>query len=359
MTDFAYNDTNIVIKNMNKVVLTFKPKQVTRTLLSSVSERAQDVLKKRYGLGTSPEKLTLEAIGKIYGITRERVRQIENFALSTIRRSDRFTDAEPVFTELKEAMQEFGGIVKESDFLEHLSSNREHQNNVHFLLVVGDHFARLKEDDEFHHRWTVNQELAGKVHKSLSSLEDSLSKEDLVTEDEIITRFLEHLRKEIKFVEDEMTAKRWLNLSKLIGKNPLDEWGKSVSPNIKARGIRDLAFLVLRNHGSPMHFTEVAEEIEKKFNRRAHQATVHNELIKDKRFVLVGRGLYALSEWGYERGVVRDVIRHILNENGPLTKDEVIDKVLKERHVKKNTILVNLQNSKYFKKNKNGRYTPV
>ncbi len=131
------------------------------------------------------------------------------------------------------------------------------------------------------------------------------------------------------------------------------------SPNVSARGVRDYAFLVLRKHGSPMHFTEVAKAIGAHFDKRAHIATTHNELIKDKRFVLVGRGLYALSEWGYSTGVVRDVIAEVLKKNGPLTREEIVDKVMRERYVKPNTILVNLQNPKYFKKNKESKYSSV
>ena len=116
--------------------------------------------------------------------------------------------------------------------------------------------------------------------------------------------------------------------------------------------VRDYAYLIIRKHGSPIHFREVANLIEKTFKKRAHFATTHNELIKDARFVLVGRGLYALSEWGYEKGVVKDVIASILKKEGPMAKDEIIKKVLKERYVKENTVLVNLQNPKFFKKNK-------
>jgi DNA-binding winged helix-turn-helix (wHTH) protein len=58
-------------------------------------------------------------------------------------------------------------------------------------------------------------------------------------------------------------------------------------------------------------------------------------------------------------GVVKDVIRKVLEKNGPMTKDEIVDKVLKERYVKENTIMVNLQNPKYFKKNKEGKYEAV
>ena len=148
-------------------------------------------------------------------------------------------------------------------------------------------------------------------------------------------------------------------MSKTISKNPLGEWGKTSSPNIHTRGVKDYAYLIMRKHGSPMHFREVADAITKTFNRKTHYATCHNELIKDPRFILVGRGLYALAEWGYKPGIAREVIRDILKKDGPLSKEEVIEKVMKERYFKKNTILVNLVNPKYFKKNKTGLYTTV
>ena len=105
-----------------------------------------------------------------------------------------------------------------------------------------------------------------------------------------------------------------------------------------------------------MHCREVAETIEELFGHKARVATTHNELIKDKRFVLVGRGLYALTEWGYTAGVVKDVLKAILGSEGPLSRDENIDKVRKERYVKDNTILVNLQDANLFKKLANGTY---
>ena len=123
------------------------------------------------------------------------------------------------------------------------------------------------------------------------------------------------------------------------------------------RGVRDYAFLVLRRHKRPMHFREIADQIRTMFKRNAHVATTHNELIKDPRFVLVGRGLYALKAWGFSQGAVRDVIREVLKKSGPLTKDELIKKVLERRFVKENTIAVNLQNQSYFKRGKDGTYT--
>src|SRR3989338_2044922 len=115
----------------------------------------------------------------------------------------------------------------------------------------------------------------------------------------------------------------------------------------------------MRRHGSPMPFKEVTDAIAQTFIRKEHYDTTHNELIKDPRFVLVGRGLYALAEWGYKTGIARDVIRDILKKEGPMEKEKVVEKVMKERYFKRNTILVNLANPKYFKKNKNGLYSAV
>jgi hypothetical protein len=339
--------------------LSFKPKQVTKKLLSILPERSRDVLVSRYGLGAASEKMTLEAIGKLYHITRERVRQIENYALSAIRKSDEYKKERTSFEELEKMIEGLGGIVVENDLLTSLTKDESTQNHLHFLLVAGESFKKLKEDEEFKHRWYVDDVLAEKVHGSLRKFYKSLSDNDLIPESEVVSKFLDHVKDMSVDIRDEEVAKRWLSISKQIGKNPLGEWGLTSSPNINIKGMRDCAFLVIRRHGSPIHFREVASSIEKMFGKKAHVATTHNELIKDPRFVLVGRGLYALAEWGYLSGVVREVIRKILEKNGPLAKDKVIEKVLKERYVKENTILVNLQNPKYFSKDKEGKYSPV
>jgi DNA-directed RNA polymerase delta subunit len=335
----------------------FKPKQSVTKLLAVLPDRARAILISRYGLGKSTEKMTLDAIGKTYGITRERVRQIENYAINNIRKSDAYKAETAAFKELENLIYSLGGIVVEDDFLGHVSKDVAVQNNINFLLVLGESFKKRKEDDDFRHRWHVSEELASQVEASLRKLYDSLSDQDLLPESEIVNKFLTHLEGVSEKYKNQEIVRRWLGLSKRVGKNAIGEWGVAHSPNIRTKGMRDYAFLVIRKHGSPIHFREVANQITKVFKKKAHVATTHNELIKDPRFVLVGRGLYALAEWGYMSGVVKDVIRKIIEKNGPLTKEQIIDKVLKERYVKENTIIVNLQNHKYFKKEKDGKYT--
>ncbi len=346
------------MRKQAKDTITFKPKEETKKLVSGLSDRAKEIIIKRYGLGKIARRMTLEAIGEEYGITRERVRQIENYALASIRRLPEYEAAQLVFDELKALVNFYGGIVHEKSFLDAVSDNEITKNHIHFLLVLSDAFFKIKEDKEFHHRWTTNKEMADKVHQSIDKLCRNFNQDDLVSEEALVKTFLVELQDVVDELSDrqEEVARHWLKISKKLSFNPLGEWGLAQSPNIKMRGIRDYAFLVLRHHGSPMHFTEVANSIYQLFDKKAHPATCHNELIKDDRFVLVGRGLYALVEWGYSKGVVAEVIKNILAKDGPLTKDEIITRVLKERHVKANTIIVNLQNSPLFVRVDDGRY---
>ncbi len=340
-----------------KTPITFKPKQVIKRLLSVLGDRSQDVITSRFGLGNDTKRLTLEAIGKKYKITRERVRQIENYSIINIRKSKEYQKEKPVFDEVRDIITDLGATISEDSLLKHISKDKSIQNMIHFLLVVGEDFTKEKEDLEFKHRWSIDKELSKKIHTSLRQLYGTLSDDEILLESDMIQKFLEHLKDVSDKYKNQEIAKRWLDLSKLIDKNPLGEWGKTGSANINAKGMRDYAYLVIRRHGSPIHFREVAKLITELFKKKAHVATTHNELIKDPRFVLVGRGLYALSEWGYMSGVVKDVIRGVIEKNGPMTKDEIIKKVLKERYVKENTIMVNLQNPKYFKKSKEGKYS--
>lgn len=336
--------------------ITFKPKQVTKRMLSNLSPRAHEVIVNRFGLANDAQKRTLEAIGQKYGITRERVRQIENTALALIRKSEFFKNEKEVFEELKKLVHTLGAIVSEKDLLDHLSKDKLTQNHINLFLTLGNEFTKHKEDEHFKARWSVDNDIAEQIHKSLKNIYEGLSDDELISEGELIARFLEEVKDLSEQYKNEEITRRWLSMSKKISKNPLGEWGKSTSSNIKTRGIKDYAFLMMRKHGSPMHFREVAKAVTNIFNKKCHVATCHNELIKDPRFVLVGRGIYALSEWGYKTGVVREVIKGLIEKNGPMTKEEIVDQVMKERYLKKNTILVNLQNSKHFKKNKSGQY---
>lgn len=342
-------------KRVTANMLSFSPKVISKEFLADLPERSRKVLTFRFGLHVGGERRTLDAIGKEYGITRERIRQIENHGLQTIRQSKAYAKHVKPLEDLKKLLQELGGVLPEHVLVETVAKNTPDRSHVLFILTVGHHFSYKREDAQYHARWHVDRELAEAVERALEQLYTSLELHQLTPEEEFLDLFKKALVNEgVRINEDALT--RWLSISKKLGKNQLGEWGKTESPHVRIRNTRDFAYLTLKRHGSPMHFTEVARGIESLFTREAHPATTHNELIKDKRFVLVGRGLYALNEWGYNPGVVRDVIQNILEREGSLTKNEIIERVKRERYVKDATVLVNLQNGQ-FARDGSGKYS--
>ncbi len=337
-------------------MLSFSPKNITKDMLVSLPERSRKVLIDRFGLSSKGEERTLDAIGKEYGITRERIRQIENHALAAIRESKAYGQYSNALADLKKTLDSLGSVLAEETLLNEVAKSDTERKHLLFLLAIGHHFDSRRETSDFNARWHTDAQLAEQVEEALSNLYESIEADKLITEEDFIQLFAKHLKAAGVKGRGEDVLARWLLISKRVGKNPLGEWGRMDSPHVRIKNTRDFAYLTLKRHGSPMHFTEVAKGIEKLFGRKTHPATTHNELIKDSRFVLVGRGLYALKEWGYEPGIVREVVKGILKREGPLMRDEIIDRVKRERYVKDATIIVNLQ-SNAFVRMPDGRYT--
>lgn len=335
--------------------LAFKPPHVSKRLIQALPERSRDVIVSRFGLGPKSKSETLDAIGKRYGITRERVRQIENHAIKIIQESAALAKEVSAFGSLENAIRELGGILPEAALLEEFGKDDETKNHVYFLLTVGKQFEREKEDEHFKTRWHVDRDLAKSVEEALKQVHTNVRPSEVLTEDKLVEHVLTCMSRVNAKYKSKDNIRRWLELSNCLMRNPLGEWGKADAPGIRVKNIRDHAYLALKRHGSPMHFREVAKAIEKLFGKKAHEATTHNELIKDDRFVLVGRGIYALKEWGYRAGPVVEIIKHILKETGPLSRDEIMKRVAKERYVKPNTVIVNLQNPAFVKSG--GKYS--
>ena len=338
------------------LAITFKPRLVVSKLLAILDARASDIIERRHALAGERASETLESIGVSYAITRERVRQIENAAIKKIRRSTSFRECERMLKELQTSIAESGMLVSEEEYLNGVTRDRSEQNCLRFLFVLGECFFEIyPEDDDFVSCIGVDTDLAIRIRSLMRSISSVLRSEGLIADAEVMKRFSETLGSVPEQYRDERILRRWLTLSKQIGRSPFGEWGFARSPSVSPRNIDDFAYLVLRKSGSPMHFREIAKVIGEVSGKSAHVATTHNSLVKDERFVLVGRGLYGLSEWGFTKGVVREVIKEILMNEGPCTEEQVLEKVLRKRRVKPNTVLVNLR-SKYFTKNSGGKY---
>src|SRR6266404_6349093 len=197
--------------------LSFKPQKVTKKITSHLADRASDVIMNRFGLNTDGKKKTLEEIGKKYNITRERVRQVEDVALHSIKKSEAYKAEHVALEELKQLIHSLGVILAEHDLLSSISKDRVTQNHVHFLLALGDSFRKHNEDDHFYTRWSVDDEMTDRVHDSLKKLYASLNDEDLMPETEMIKKFFDHMKDIAVEYRNEEIAKRWLSMSKTVG----------------------------------------------------------------------------------------------------------------------------------------------
>ncbi len=327
------------------------PEVVTKRLIGVLPKRMKDILELRFGLGKNSERMTLESIGNKYHITRERVRQIEADALSRIRKSPAMAESQGVFADIEGYFANAGGVVCETFALQSLASHPKHENHVYFLLTLHHGLTRIHENDELYSRWAHKKEADTHAQKTIAHATEEIRRGGRpISEPQLFDVLSSSARTVTGVQQPQVVLANWLGISKLMAKNYFGEWGLTEFPSIKPRGVRDLSYLAMSRLTTPMHFSEVAQKIGALVGRKVHVQTVHNELIKDNRFVLVGRGLYALKEWGYEEGTVKDIITKVLRAEGPLEKDKIITLVSALRLVKPNTISVNLDNKKYFKK---------
>ena len=333
---------------------------LTEALLASLDTRSRDVVSRRYGI-TSGSNETLESIGQEYGITRERVRQIEAQARRALR--DREEQLKPVADIFADIFTTHGGILAPDhavQIVNELLGYTYPATVTTFYLDVLPPYQYISRDQHFAPHWRQPDLVPPHATTTVETAEAVLrAQTHPVSEEHLLAAVMTALH-EAGHPTSPAHIRAQLLASKRIATTAFGEWGLTEWAETNPRGVGDKAYAVMRRHGNPEHFTKITELINVADfdHKKANPQTVHNELIKDGRFVLVGRGLYGLAEWGYIPGTVADVIESLLAKAGkPLTREEVIERVMEQRQVKKNTILLGLQNHNRFAKTASDRYT--
>jgi hypothetical protein len=322
-------------------------------LFDSLSERQREVLTARFGLAGTKGPQTLAAIGDRYGVTRERVRQIEAGALALVAKKVKSSNAHSeILSRTQKYLKSVGGVAKREATLAYHKNFIDGLTENH-LALLGEAtgvFAVYPEDKHFwdlHYLDKVSLKRASDVIGQFVRFIRPLKSEALGGGyNSIFGRFVRQHKIEAKL------ARNYLGISKKIHVSPFGETGLAEWPEIKPRTIRDRIYLVLKKKKDPVHFRHIATLINESGlgGRKALAPTVHNELIKDPRFVLVGRGIYGLAEHGYTVGTAKEVIAKILKKEGPMTFEKLVSAVQKDRFFKPNTILANLQNRDFFER---------
>lgn len=330
--------------------------KVQKALGTIEREREREIVSRRYGLFDRKE--TLEQIGELLGITRERVRQLEKAVMSRLR-ADAEKHAIPGLDEFEAntigVLESIGNVARVDRLSAKLNGGTDtkkiEQSRIAFLAELSPGLSVISDNDNFHLSVAV-----AKVHD-----EKSVQKEVAKIVDAIKALGKPHkidkITKEVNHEDTKHVAALSSTSKHLATLNGL--WGLIKWPLVNPKNIRDKIYVILQQNGKHMHFNEIAAAIKKSEFKRKDVTTqaIHNELIKDGRFVLIGRGIYALKEWGYKKGTVADIITQVLKEaEEPLHRDEIVKRVLKSRYVKETTILLNLQGKPQFQRTAKATY---
>jgi DNA-binding phage protein len=330
--------------------------QFVQEILSSIErEREREIIARRFGLFDRKE--TLEQIGELLGITRERVRQLEKSVIARLKHTaeqgdlDHVKDAETVFLGHLQGNGEVARVSRLSELVT-AENTRTDQSRVAFIASLCPSLVVIEDNDHFHYAVGVAKVRNEKAIKAaVSSLVDTIKKLGEPSEIAAVAK--------AAGIDSTQQAEALATVSKDLA-TLNNRWGLIKWPMVNPKNIRDKIYVILKEHGKHMHFNEIAEAIKDSDFKRKDVTTqaIHNELIKDRRFVLIGRGIYALKEWGYAKGTVADIISEVLREAGePLHRDEIVKRVLKSRFVKETTILLNLQGKSQFKRVAKATYT--
>jgi DNA-directed RNA polymerase delta subunit/DNA-binding phage protein len=328
---------------------------IVKDVLNAIpKEREREIVSRRFGLFDRKE--TLEQIGELLGITRERVRQLEKAIITSLKtqasegKLPRMTEVETSFVE---ALAAAGNAARVSDLASVVAEDGKYtQAQVSFLSQLCPKLAVIDDNDHFHqsvalrdaHDEKAIKKLVDRVIEAIKAIGKPATVAEIAKQ---------------AGLDDASHAKALAATSKHLA-TLNGKWGLVKWPTVNPKNIRDKIYVILQQKGTHMHFNEIAEAIKDSSFKRKDVTTqaIHNELIKDKRFVLIGRGLYALKEWGYKKGTVSDIIIEVLKKAGePLHRDEIVKEVLKSRYVKETTILLNLQSKPQFKRTAKATYT--
>ncbi len=317
---------------------------VFNVVLVNMPDRSRDIVAKRFGIGEE-KPLTLQAIGDEYDITRERVRQIVQSGLKNACAADDCSEYEEAQDVIVAYIMENHNIVSIDDLERELGGNDvNEQGSIRFLIEGMDNVEIVNAK-----KYPVNEEIITLSDFDIdewTTVHDDV-KEIFEEKQKVYTskRLQEKIADNQDITHEQL--EQYLVISREIDNNPFDKWGLSEWDEISPRGVREKALLIMKEKNEPMHFRDIAQAIDDnglgKNGKKSHPQTVHNELIRDDNFVLVGRGVYTLNTDNHVDGTVKDVIENILqNSKEPLSTQEVVDRVLEMRYVKPSTVKVNL-----------------
>lgn len=328
-------------------------KNLVNNLLILLSPKERHIIENRFSLNSHP-RATLEKIGKEFGVTRERVRQIEKNALRKLQRNVGNTKLHVINQYGVGLIQKYDNVVLEEKLINDIltimkDASGVDVSSIKLSLQLDPQLEKIHNTIYLRPYWKTKsvskREILDICEKTIKFLD---KKTEVIAPEDLLAHLNSHLPKRITktFMVSCLELDRRIKLVK-GGQIGLSSWR-----NINPRTLRDKILYILNESKKPLHFVEISNRISAAHfdHKVVNVQAVHNELIRYPQFVLIGRGIYALKEWGYEEGTVADIIEGIIKKYGPMDRDKIIEQVLKQRQVKRITILLNLKNKTQFER---------
>jgi DNA-directed RNA polymerase specialized sigma subunit len=319
---------------------------IVNSLFAELLDREKDILSRRFGLkGDKGE--TLEKIGSLHKLTRERVRQIEAASIKKIKKLEKLESSIATLRSVVQGlMVDHGGLIRRDYLLDILTvismeiaggptpdqegyeTNRQsYRNHFNFLIskLLGDDLELVGDAEEFNPSFKQKngdvaylQEIAKELMKEVGGLKKTQTTEELLSALKKLESYTKHqaalnntgaditsvfksqvFPDKAEVINGNKILYSLIQAIKDLDQNKYGEWGLADWGEVKPKTVNDKIYLILKHAGAPLHFTDIAKKInDMKFDKKtANSATVHNELILDDRYVLVGRGTYGLKEW--------------------------------------------------------------
>ena len=282
-------------------------KASVKAIIESIDqEREREIIKRRFGLYERKE--TLEQIGELLGITRERVRQLEKAILIRIKmvaERGELPDVTSCEKVIIRTLSDMGRVAKLHELTDKLlgkKSNSRERAHIAFIAELSPNLTVINETDNYENGVAIAE--YGDEKKIKKQIEEIIK--TIKTNKKPLT--IEELHEKLNY-EHPNHVQALAQISKHLA-HLKDVWGLAKWPTVNPKNIRDKIF--------------------------------------------------ALDSWGYSKGTVTDAIKEVLEKAGePLHREEIVRRVLESRQVKETTILLNLQSKPQFKRVAKATYALV
>jgi hypothetical protein len=361
---------DVNIADYSQEILENLPAIIHEILDQHSDDRLWTVIQRRFGLEATVE-LTLEEIGIAFGLTRERVRQLEEMALKELREAliegqyiSKNYQVRPQVAKTARmlsqiALDQAEKAVRESVLLHRIKARFDIslfsiKPSIYLLLELSG-IERIDFDkSDLESIWGILEtKVKGKIQRSVEKLDRLLTRETVtpLAKIDILIYLNKSVRKDDRLSLEELDAFLELCSSVTEYSNGF-YWGKFQHLVGRANQVER----ILSEQGETTHIKELTRELNHRLVKHGkspvNPRNLRNQMSTDNRFVPIGRsGEWGLSDWALNTETIVELIRQCLRtRNQPSTADEIYAYVKERRPASNKSICTYLSSVDDFAK---------